>query len=241
MIENMRRCVHTTKNSQPVAIETTTMDLISRITRNFQDSINTKQLAIDILSAPIAHAAQAITQCLLSGNKILSCGNGGSAGDAQHFSSEMLNRFEMERPGLPAIALTTDSSTITSIANDYSYEMIFSKQVAALGQHGDMLLAISTSGNSKNVNRAIEAAHDREMRVVALSGKSGGDMANRLTLDDIEIRVPSDSTARIQEVHLLVIHCLCDLIDHQLLGQYKCWQLAVGSGQLAVGSYKSSF
>jgi len=195
------------------------MDLISRINQNFQDSINTKQLAADLLAEPLATAAQMVTQCLLGGGKILSCGNGGSAGDAQHFSSEMLNRFEMERPGLPAIALTTDSSTLTSIANDYSYDQIFSKQVSALGQQGDILLAISTSGNSTNVNRAIEAAHDREMQVIALSGKQGGDMAPLLTSDDVEIRVPSDSTARIQEVHLLAIHCICDLVDHQLLGQ----------------------
>jgi D-sedoheptulose 7-phosphate isomerase len=195
------------------------MDLTSRIKQNFHDSINTKQLAADLLAEPLANAAQMITQCLLGGGKILSCGNGGSAGDAQHFSSEMLNRFEMERPGLPAIALTTDSSTLTSIANDYSYDQVFSKQVSALGQQGDILLAISTSGNSTNVNRAIEAAHDREMQVIALSGKQGGDMASELTADDVEIRVPSDSTARIQEVHLLAIHCICDLVDHQLLGQ----------------------
>lgn len=195
------------------------MDLTSRIKQNFHDSINTKQLAADLLAEPLATAAQMITQCLLGGGKILSCGNGGSAGDAQHFSSEMLNRFEMERPGLPAVALTTDSSTLTSIANDYSYDQVFSRQVSALGQQGDILLAISTSGNSTNVNRAIEAAHEREMQVIALSGKQGGDMASTLTADDVEIRVPSDSTARIQEVHLLAIHCICDLVDHQLLGQ----------------------
>ena len=195
------------------------MDLISRIKQNFQDSISTKQMAVDLLAEPLATAAQMITQCLLGGGKILSCGNGGSAGDAQHFSSEMLNRFEMERPGLPAVALTTDSSTLTSIANDYSYDQVFSKQVSALGQQGDILLAISTSGNSANVNRAIKASHEREMQVIALSGKHGGDMASLLTADDVEIRVPSDSTARIQEVHLLAIHCICDLVDHQLLGQ----------------------
>jgi len=194
------------------------MDLISRIDKNFQDSISTKQLAADVLAEPISRAAQTVTQCFLDGGKILSCGNGGSAGDAQHFSSEMLNRFEMERPGLPAIALTTDSSTVTSIANDYDYNLIFSKQVTALGQAGDILLAISTSGNSGNVNQAIDAAHERGMSVIALSGKSGGDMTSRLSLNDIEIRVPSESTARIQEVHLLVIHCICDLVDHQLLG-----------------------
>ncbi len=194
------------------------MDLLSRINNNFQESINTKQMAAETLAEPIQLAAQLLTNCLLNGGKVLSCGNGGSAGDAQHFSSEMLNRFEMERPGLPAIALTTDSSTITSIANDYSYNQIFSKQVTALGQAGDTLLAISTSGNSSNVNMAIDAAHERDMLVVALDGKQGGEMADRLSLNDVEIRVPSDSTARIQEVHLLVIHCLCDLIDHQLLG-----------------------
>ena len=192
------------------------MDLIKRINQNFQDSISTKQIAAEILAEPISRAAQIMIQCILSGGKILSCGNGGSAGDAQHFSSEMLNRFEMERPGLAAMALTTDSSTITSIANDYSYDQIFSKQVTALGQHGDILLAISTSGNSINVNRAIEAAHERDMLVVALSGKQGGELASLLSPEDEEIRVPSDSTARIQEVHLLAIHCLCDLIDHQL-------------------------
>jgi D-sedoheptulose 7-phosphate isomerase len=195
------------------------MDLISRVKQNFQDSISTKQLATELLAEPVARAAESMTQCILSGNKVLSCGNGGSAGDAQHFSSEMLNRFEMERPGLPAMALTTDTSTLTSIANDYSYELIFSKQVTALGAQGDILLAISTSGNSGNVCQAIEAAHDRGMRIVALTGKNGGQMANLLNMDDVEIRVPSDSTARTQEVHLLVIHCLCDLIDHQLLGQ----------------------
>lgn len=195
------------------------MNLLERIEKNFNDSIATKQAAASSLQNPIALAAQMITQCLLAGGKILSCGNGGSAGDAQHFSSEMLNRFEMERPGLPAIALTTDTSTITSIANDYSYDTIFSKQILALGQAGDTLLAISTSGNSGNVLNAIHAAHERGMNIVALTGKDGGEAANNLFSNDIEIRVPSDSTARIQEVHLLVIHCLCDLIDHQLIGQ----------------------
>lgn len=195
------------------------MNLLDRIEKNFTDSITTKQTALSVLQNPIALAAQMITHCLLAGGKILSCGNGGSAGDAQHFSSEMLNRFEMERPGLPAMALTTDSSTITSIANDFGYDIIFSKQIQALGQSDDILLAISTSGNSTNVVNAISAAHERGLHVIALTGKSGGEMASSLNADDIEIRVPSDSTARIQEVHLLVIHCLCDLIDHQLIGQ----------------------
>jgi D-sedoheptulose 7-phosphate isomerase len=194
------------------------MDLISRINKNFQDSISTKQLAAEMLAEPISRAAQVITQCFLNGGKVLSCGNGGSAGDAQHFSSEMLNRFEMERPGLPAIALTTDSSTVTSIANDYHYNQVFSKQVTALGHAGDVLLAISTSGNSENVIMAVDAAHDRDMSIIALSGKSGGELGERLSMNDIEIRAPSDSTARIQEVHLLVIHCICDLVDHQLMG-----------------------
>jgi D-sedoheptulose 7-phosphate isomerase len=194
------------------------MELISRINKNFQDSINTKQLSSEVLAEPISRSAQIITQCFLNGGKVLSCGNGGSAGDAQHFSSEMLNRYEMERPGLPAIALTTDSSTVTSIANDYDFNQIFSRQVTALGHAGDILLAISTSGNSENINMAIDAAHDRDMTVIALSGKSGGEMAEHLSLNDVEVRVPSDSTARIQEVHLLVIHCICDLVDHQLLG-----------------------
>ncbi|MCF6354220.1 MAG: phosphoheptose isomerase [Candidatus Polarisedimenticolaceae bacterium] len=193
-------------------------ELTDRVKQLFNDSIQTKNQAVELLAAPIAEAAELIVSRMMAGGKVLSCGNGGSAADAQHFSSEMLNRFERERPGLPAFALTTDSSTITSIANDYDYEEIFSKQVQALGQPGDLLLAISTSGESPNVNAAIETAHEREMYVVALSGKEGGRMATLLTEDDIEIRAPSQTTARIQEVHLLTIHCLCDLIDQQLLG-----------------------
>jgi len=193
-------------------------ELTNRVKQLFSDSIQTKVQAEDLLAEPIAEAAQLIVSRMIEGGKILSCGNGGSAADAQHFSSEMLNRFERERPGLPAFALSTDSSTITSIANDYDYEEIFAKQIRALGQPGDVLLAISTSGASPNVNAAIDAAHEREMYVVALSGKDGGRMAALLNDDDKEIRVPSETTARIQEVHLLAIHCLCDLIDHQLLG-----------------------
>lgn len=157
-----------------------------------------------------------MVECLRAGHKILSCGNGGSAGDAQHFSSEMINRFEMERPPLPAIALTTESSTLTAIANDYSYDDVFAKQIKALGQAGDILLAISTSGNSTNVVRAIDAAQDRGMTVVALTGGDGGEIALLLAAKDIEVRVPSARTARIQEVHLLLIHCLCDVIDKSL-------------------------
>ena len=189
-----------------------------RIAQHFNDSIATKQAALPLLQERIAQAADCMLRSLLGGCKILSCGNGGSAGDAQHFSSEMLNRFEMERPGLPAIALTTDTSTITSIANDYHFDRIFARQIEALGQNGDILLAISTSGNSNNVLRAIETAHTRGMIVVALTGKNGGALADLLHSNDIELRVPANATARIQETHLLLIHCLCDLIDQQLIG-----------------------
>ena len=194
------------------------MDSHDRVLRHFHDSIHTKQKAMDTLAPDIVRAAHVLVRCLQHEGKILSCGNGGSAGDAQHFSSELLNRFEMERPGLPAMALTTDSSTITSIANDYSYDEVFSKQVRALGHRGDVLLAISTSGNSANVTAAARAAHERGMTVVGLSGRDGGDLAGMMQPEDVELRVPSSVTARIQEVHLLVIHCLCDLIDHTLFG-----------------------
>jgi D-sedoheptulose 7-phosphate isomerase len=187
-----------------------------RVRRHFQESIATKQAAIG-LAPVIAAAAAMMTRSLLEDGKVLSCGNGGSAADSQHFSSELLNRFEMERPGLPAVALTTDSSTLTSIANDYSFSEIFAKQVRALGQPADVLLAISTSGNSENVVRAIDAAHERGLRVVALTGRDGGKIAGALRRNDIEIRVPAERTCRIQEVHLLVIHALCDLIDAELL------------------------
>ena len=192
--------------------------MLERIRNNFQESLHVKQQAMEHLGPAIALGAEHMAQCLLEQHKVLSCGNGGSAGDAQHFSSELLNRFERERPGLPAVALTTDASTVTSIGNDYSFEEIFSKQVRALGQPGDILLAISTSGNSANVIQAIQAAHTRSMSVVALTGRDGGKMAGCLRDGDVEIRVPAKSTARIQEVHLLVIHCLCDLIDVQLFG-----------------------
>ncbi len=195
------------------------MDLIKRIQQNFNDSIKVKQQSLVPLAPVIAQAAETLTHCLLQERKVLSCGNGGSAGDAQHFSSEMLNRFERERQGLPAIALTTDSSTITSIANDYQFADIFSRQIRALGREGDILLTISTSGNSANILSAIDAAHERAMHVIALTGRNGGEVASLLGDKDVEIRVPAESTARIQEVHLLIIHCLCDLIDCQLLGK----------------------
>ncbi len=194
------------------------MDAESRVIEHFAESIAVKQAAGKQLAERISAAGQLMSQSLLKDGKILSCGNGGSAGDAQHFSAELLNRFEMERPGFPAIALTTDSSTLTAIANDYAYEDIFAKQVRALGRTDDVLLAISTSGNSENVNRAIITAHERGVNVVGLGGRDGGRMAGLLEESDVEIRVPADRTARIQEVHLVVIHCLCDLIDTNLLG-----------------------
>ena len=194
------------------------MDFVQRVKDNFAESIRIKTDAGLRLAADIARAAELITACLLNGNKLLSCGNGGSAADAQHFAAEMLNRFELERPGLPAIALTTDSSVLTSIANDYQYADVFSRQVRALGQTGDLLLAISTSGNSHNVIQAIDAAHDRSMQVLALTGRDGGQVTEILGKTDLELRVPADSTARIQEVHLMIIHSLCDLIDHKLIG-----------------------
>lgn len=193
--------------------------MLERIKSNFTESIQTKIEASEVLATPIEQAGMIMVQALLNGNKILSCGNGGSAGDAQHFSAELLNRYETERPSLPAIALTTDSSTITSIANDYHYDETFSKQVRALGNQGDVLLAISTSGNSRNVIKAIEAAVARDMPIIALTGKDGGDIAGLLGENDVEIRVPSARTARIQEVHLVVIHCLCDIIDTTLFPQ----------------------
>jgi len=194
------------------------MDLKARIEKHFRDSARLKLDVLSQLSAPIAIAADKMVQSLLAEGKILACGNGGSAADAQHFSAELLNRFEMERPGLAAIALTTDSSTLTSIANDYAYVQIFSKQVRALGHGGDVLLAISTSGNSPNVLEAVHAAHERDMSVVALTGRDGGKIAEALGTQDILLNVASPSTARVQEVHILILHCLCDAIDCTLLG-----------------------
>ena len=194
------------------------MDLISRISENFSESAHLKLQSMDALAGPIADAAERMVQCLKRDGKILACGNGGSAADCQHFAAELLNRFEMERPALAAIALTTDSSTLTSIANDYDFDQVFSKQVRGLGHANDVLLAISTSGNSRNVIAAIEAAHECEMGVVALTGRNGGRMAELLDARDVHICVPAVSTARIQEVHLLTLHCICDAIDCLLLG-----------------------
>jgi D-sedoheptulose 7-phosphate isomerase len=190
--------------------------LEERVTKQFNDSIATKQAALQVLVPHILAAGKLMADSLSHEGKVMSCGNGGSAADSQHFSAELLNRFERERPGIAGIALTTDTSTLTSIANDYEYNEIFSKQVRALGRKGDVLLAISTSGNSPNVMRAIDAAHERGVKVVALTGRDGGKMAAQLKDGDVEIRVPAKVTARIQEVHLLALHCLCDLIDEQL-------------------------
>ncbi len=193
--------------------------LEQRIQQQFFDSADAKYAAAEVLARPVGDAAQILLNCITSGGKVLACGNGGSAGDAQHFAAELVGRFERERPGLPAISLATDTSILTAVGNDYGYEHVFSKQVQALGQPGDVLLAISTSGNSGNVIAAIEAAHEKDMTVIALTGKGGGRIDTLLAGEDIHICVPHDRTARIQEIHLLVIHCLCDAIDVSLLGE----------------------
>jgi D-sedoheptulose 7-phosphate isomerase len=195
------------------------MDINNRISNHFKDSAELKLRVKDSLARPIAEGAQIFFDCVTNDGKILCCGNGGSAADAQHFAAELLNRFEKERPGLACVALTTDSSVLTSIGNDYDFSQIFSKQVRALGLPGDSLLAISTSGNSPNVVAAIHAAHERDMRVIALTGRNGGAMAKALRESDVLICVDAQSTARIQEVHLLSLHCLCDVIDYLLLGE----------------------
>ncbi len=194
------------------------MSISDKVKQIFSASIETKQQAQDVLAEPIARAVEVIVDALRRGNKVLSCGNGGSAADAQHFSAELVCRFERERPELAAIALTTDTSALTAISNDYDFDEIFAKPIRALGQNGDVLLAISTSGHSPNIVRAIEAAHDKGLHVVALTGRDGGRMTELLQDHDVEIRVPSEITARIQEVHLLTIHCLCHQIDDELFG-----------------------
>lgn len=189
-------------------------NLEKRVKKHFFDSIETKQKAAETMSEDIVRAINLMHQALSSEKKILACGNGGSAADAQHFAAELVGRFERERRELPAIALSTDSSILTAIANDYSYEVIFSKQVRALGHAGDVLLGISTSGNSANVIAAIEAAHLKGMSVIAFTGKDGGKIKNILKNSDVHLCVPADRTARIQETHLLLLHCLCDGVDH---------------------------
>lgn len=195
--------------------------LEQRIQQHFVDSADLKYQASQVLSKPIADAVQAILASVTSGGKVLACGNGGSAADAQHFAAEFVGRYERERPELAALALTTDSSILTAIANDYDFNVVFAKQVRALGGPGDVLLALSTSGNSANVLAAIEAAHEREMIVVALTGKGGGRIGQALRETDVHICVPHDRTARIQEVHLLALHCICDGVDAQLLGDQE--------------------
>lgn len=195
------------------------MDLLKRVSSHFKNSIETKQRALEMLGPKIVQSAERIAHCLSYEGKVLACGNGGSAADAQHFSAEMVNRFEMERTGLAAIALTTDTSTLTSIGNDYAFEKVFSRQVQALGRGGDILLAISTSGQSANVIEAIRTAQNLGLITIALTGRDGGPIASLLGKQDTEIRVPDTSTARIQEVHILAIHCICDLVDQLLFGR----------------------
>ncbi len=194
------------------------MSLIARISRHFDDSAQLKLTCAETLAAPIAQAVEVAVAALAADRKIMACGNGGSAADAQHLAAELVGRFERERPELAAIALTTDSSILTAVANDYAFEAVFARQVRALGQTGDVLVAISTSGNSANIMAAIEAAHQRSMPVIALTGKGGGRIAELLGEGDVHLCVPHDRTMRIQEVHLLIVHCLCDGIDAALLG-----------------------
>ena len=194
------------------------MDLIARVAKHFEDSAQTKLDAVDTMAAPIAGAIEAMTSCLINGGKILACGNGGSAADAQHLAAELVGRFERERPELAAIALTTDSSILTAVANDYGYDEVFARQVRALGQTGDVLVAISTSGDSPNVLAAARAAQSRSMPVIALTGKGGGKLGALMGAGDVHLCVPHERTMRIQEVHLLIVHCLCDGIDAALLG-----------------------
>jgi len=193
--------------------------LEQRIQQQFFDSADLKYAAAEILAKPIADAVNTVVGCITAGGKVLACGNGGSASDAQHFAAEFVGRFERERPGLAAIALTTDTSILTAIGNDYDFNSVFSKQVQALGTPGDVLIAISTSGNSANVLAAVEAAKAKDMTVIALTGRGGGKLRERLGETDVHICVPHERTARIQEVHILALHCLCDAVDLQLLGE----------------------
>lgn len=194
------------------------MDHAARVRSHFDDAIALKQRLADTLAPAIARAGEALAAALGDGSKVLACGNGGSAADCQHFAAELVGRFERERPGLPAIALTVDTSALTAIANDYSYDRVFARQVEALGREGDFLLALSTSGNSKSVIEALKAAQSRGMRVIALTGRDGGSMAGMLGPADHHLNVAHPRTMRIQEVHILALHCLCDTIDNVLHG-----------------------
>lgn len=195
--------------------------LEQRIEQHFIDSADLKYQAAQLLSKPIAAAVQAMLTCVTGGGKVLACGNGGSAANAQHFAAQFVGRHERERPELSAIALTTDSSIITAVASEFDFSAIFSRQVRALGSPGDVLLALSIDGNAANVLAAIEAAHEREMVVVGLSGHGGGKMAHALRDTDVHICVPHDRAARVQEVHILALHCICDAVDAQLLGDQE--------------------
>ena len=197
------------------------MDLIAHLKTHFEEGIELRRRMADTLPAELVKAGQAMAQALRSGRKILSCGNGGSAADSQHFAAEMVGRFERERPGMPAISLTVDTSALTAIANDYDYDHVFSKQVEALGQPGDVLLGISTSGNSRNVVEAMRSAQARGMAVVALTGRDGGAMAKMLRPQDFHLNVAHPRTMRVQEVHLLCIHSLCEVIDNVIHGEMK--------------------
>ena len=193
------------------------MDSIKYINAAFKDSIETKQKALNTLTKPLVKATEILLECLTAGGKVMVCGNGGSAADAQHFAAELVGRFESDRQGLAAIALTTDSSALTAIANDFGHQQIFSRQLTALANPGDALLAISTSGNSANVNQAIREAQTLGLRIIALTGRNGGEVSALMMDKDVELRVPASNTARIQEVHILLLHCLCGLIEKQML------------------------
>src|SRR5436190_17766212 len=197
------------------------MDLTAHLKQHFEEGIELRKRMAETMPAEIAKAGTALAHALKNGKKVLACGNGGSAADSQHFAAEIVGRFERERPGMPAIALTVDTSALTAIANDYDFDRVFSKQVEALGAPGDVLLGISTSGNSKNVVEAIRAAHQKDMIVIALTGRDGGEMGRMLKPHDHHLNVAHPRTMRVQEVHLLVIHSLCEVVDNVIFGEKK--------------------
>lgn len=195
------------------------MDLTPKLIAHFEDNIQAARRSMETLCEPLCQAIDLCFGSVTNNGKILACGNGGSAADAQHFIAELVGRFERDRLPLAGIALNTDTSILTAVGNDYGFDQIFSRQISALGQHGDVLVAISTSGNSINVQKAIEAAHERDMQVIALTGKGGGEIAHILQEGDIHLCVAHDRTMRIQEIHILLLHLLCDGIDTLLLGE----------------------